>query len=104
MDYEAADKAALRTALLGLHVCPNRQCGRTDLQPVAFSEDTWGCAGCRETWYLPTEAKPIRCEAGFQSKHGVQSVCEKPSGHLGNCIGRRAQHWLHVEAQAKDGK
>jgi len=56
MDYEAVDKAALRSALLGLHVCPNGRCGRTDLQPVAFSEDTWGCASCRETWHLPPAA------------------------------------------------
>ena len=60
MDYEAVDKAALHSALLALHVCPNRRCGRTDLQPVAFSEDTWGCESCKETWYLPESESVTR--------------------------------------------
>lgn len=62
MDYEAVDKAALYNALLALHVCPNKRCGRPDLQPVALSEDTWGCAQCHETWYLPdrTNQDPTR--------------------------------------------
>jgi hypothetical protein len=46
--YEAIDKAALYDALVALHTCP--RC-RADLQPVAFLEDTWGCAVCCETWY-----------------------------------------------------
>ena len=49
MDYEQVDKAALSKALVALRVCP--RC-RADLRPVAFTEDVWGCATCRETWYV----------------------------------------------------
>lgn len=48
--YETQDKAALKGALLALHICP--QC-RRDLQPVAFYSDVWGCVACHETWHLP---------------------------------------------------
>lgn len=59
MDYEAEDKWALRKALVALHVCPNKGCNRKDLQPVAFTDDVWGCDNCKETWYLP-EAEWIK--------------------------------------------
>ena len=52
MDYEAMDKAALRNARLALHVCPF--CA-SDLRPVAFCEDVWGCEPCRRTWHILTE-------------------------------------------------
>ena len=39
-----------KRALLVTYVCPR---DRTDLRPVALSEDTWGCENCHETWYLP---------------------------------------------------
>lgn len=48
--WETADKIALEKAMLAMYVCP--RC-RNDLRPVAFCEDVWGCAQCRETWYLP---------------------------------------------------
>ena len=48
--WEAVDKLALEDALLASLVCP--RC-RADLRPVAFCEDVWGCAPCRETWFLP---------------------------------------------------
>lgn len=53
MDYEAADNYALKHALIALHVCPNKRCGRADLRPVALCEDVWGCEQCHETWYVP---------------------------------------------------
>lgn len=48
--WEAMDKAALNSALLALHTCPN--C-RGDLRPVALCDDVWGCTACKETWHLP---------------------------------------------------
>lgn len=53
MDYEAEDRAALRKALVALHICPNEKCMRRDLLPVALCKDVWGCSSCDETWYLP---------------------------------------------------
>ena len=55
MDYEREDKIALTNALLALHTCP--RC-RADLMPAALAQDTWGCATCRETWYVPKEERP----------------------------------------------
>ena len=57
MDYEAADKAALRDALVALHVCPNKGCGRGNLSPVGLCVDVWGCVQCGETWYVPPEGR-----------------------------------------------
>lgn len=51
--FEEIDKAALKVALLALRVCPH--C-RADLRPVAFCEGCWGCAECKETWYLERTA------------------------------------------------
>ena len=50
--FAALDAAALSEALLAVHVCP--RC-RTDLQPVALTEDVWGCASCRQTWHVERE-------------------------------------------------
>lgn len=47
--WEALDKAALVQALLALRTCP--RC-RVDLQPVALTEDVYGCPRCGETWHL----------------------------------------------------
>lgn len=49
--YADFDQAALYRALLRLKTCPNNRC-RRELQPVAFSEDVWGCATCKETWHI----------------------------------------------------
>ena len=51
--FADVDKAALEKALLGLKVCPHARCRRS-LERVALGKDVWGCATCRETWYLPT--------------------------------------------------
>ena len=52
--WEAFDKGALYEALLALKTCP--RC-REDLQPVALLEKVFGCAACKETWYLPEVAQ-----------------------------------------------
>lgn len=48
--FENLDKAALSTALLELHTCP--QC-RVALRPVALCQGVYGCPDCKETWHLP---------------------------------------------------
>lgn len=67
MDYEAMDKAALHNAQLDLHICP--LC-TTDLRPVAFFEDTWGCENCHETWWVPKcgHKHPDACDCERGSK------------------------------------
>src|SRR3990167_8240911 len=47
MDYDAVDKWA---CLSILKICPRHG---QPLQPVAFCQDVWGCATCKETWHLP---------------------------------------------------
>jgi len=47
--FKDIDRAALKAALLQMHVCPH--C-RADLKPVAFCADVFGCAECKETWHV----------------------------------------------------
>ena len=53
-EFEIMDKQALITALLELKICPG--C-RADLKVVGLYADVWGCAKCKETFYLPKMEK-----------------------------------------------
>jgi hypothetical protein len=55
--FEDIDKAALHNALLALHTCPH--C-RDDLQPVNFLFDVYGCAKCKETWYIEAACLAVK--------------------------------------------
>jgi len=50
-DYEATDRWALLSIL---KICPRH---RQPLQPVAFCQDVWGCAQCKETWHFSLDEK-----------------------------------------------
>jgi hypothetical protein len=50
MRFEDIDKAMERKFCLQDKICPKH---RTELQPVAFCEDVWGCKACHETWHIP---------------------------------------------------
>jgi hypothetical protein len=54
MDYENEDRLALRKALPKLGICPNKECHRAYLYPVAYcGSECFGCLHCGETWHIP---------------------------------------------------